>query len=358
MSHLKKLKGKTGIILSAFIVIFVFVFFTLCVKRDSSEGRLLILKISSKMIYEHMLIGAGGFNSYTTTYPLYQMEYFSSENGTEKEVMLADNMQFALNEPIQFICELGIIGGIFIFMIAYKMIEYIKIRKILCTALTVIFFASGFYYILHITIFQNILFILSLIAGIQGKAIMKPASTKTAFIITFLTFIVSLSSTSFSFIKFRTSQKVKYGIERGYGLDDKYCQSIEKFKDNPQFLLSYARQLFNKRNYYGCINVLDDLTLLTIHSDVECLKGKCYLYINSFEEAERCFIKASNICPNRFEYRYELYKLYFEKNQLDKAIEIALSIRNLKEKIPSTYTFAIKLEIERFLNDNCSNCGE
>jgi tetratricopeptide (TPR) repeat protein len=337
-----------------FIVISLFVCFTIYAKRGSSEGRFLILKISSEMICGHPLIGAGGLNSYATIYPLYQAGYFSSQNRTEKEIMLVDNVQFALNEPVQFVCELGIIGSILIFIFAYKMVKSVKINKILYSVLVAILVASCFYYILHITIFQNIFFILLLIASIRGKTIIQITSKMTVFIL-FLIFITSTFVAYSSIIKFIDSRDIKHKIERNYDLDDNSCHNIGKFKDNPQFLWSYAKQLFNKCDYCKCMEVLNDLNLLIFHSDVECMKGKCYVYINVFEEAKKSFITASHICPNRFEYRYELYKLYLQSDQLEEAIEVALSIRNLKEKVSSPYILAIKLEIEQFLNDKSNN---
>lgn len=351
--QLKWMNKKTRILLILFILFSVLTIFSLFIKKDSTEGRFLILKISGKMIGENLLFGVGGFNSYAISYPLYQADYFASKARIEKEMMLADNIQHALNEPVQFISELGLIGFVFIIITVCKLIKYIKIKNTHGIAFVAILIASCFSYLLRTTIFQNLIFMLILIAGIRGKTYIELKSKRFCFS-TFLILSAALYSTVPLISKYRDSNMLKYKIEHGYHMGDKSVRILARFKDNQTFLFPYMMQLFKNENYYECLSVLDGLNTLLNHSDIACFKAKCYKSIGDFEEAKKQFILASAICPNRFEYRYELYKLYKEEDQFEEAVNVALSIKNLKEKIPSTYTLAVKLEIERFLEENKS----
>jgi hypothetical protein len=96
---------------------------------------------------------------------------------------------------------------------------------------------------------------------------------------------------------------------------------------------------------------MDLLTDYLVHADAVNLQGKCYQFTGKVQSAENCYIQASQICPNRFEYRHGLFQLYVETCQLDKARTVALRTLNIKEKKPSPYTLAVKLEMEHFLNE-------
>ena len=64
-------------------------------------------------------------------------------------------------------------------------------------------------------------------------------------------------------------------------------------------------------------------------------------------------LKASYICPNRFRYKYELFKIYKETNNIRKANEIADHISRMPVKINSPTIFAIKKDIDNFLHYSC-----
>jgi hypothetical protein len=351
LPQMKRIKPKMGVVVAIVIAVLAFAVLALGTKRDSTEGRFLILKISSKIIAENPLIGSGGFNSFSVVYPLQQAEYFTSANRPEKEIMLADNMQFALNEPVQFVCEVGTIGLILILLIAYKLIKRLKINHTLRITLLAILFASCFSYILRITVFQNLFFILLMIAGMWEKSIVQLKS-KAVYLILCPIWIASLFFVNCLVSKYTESLILRHRIENKFNFSAQSPHTVEKFKDNPTFLFQYARQVFNRGDYSRCLEVLNALTLLLNHSDIEFLKAECYKFTGKWDKAEKHFISASNMCPNRFKYRYELFKLYLEREDLEKTINVALSIRNLNEKIPSTYTLAVKLEIERFLTEN------
>lgn len=350
LSKIKKIKIKHNIIVSIIILIFSVVFLSIYTKADSSQGRFLILKISKDILGDHLFKGTGGFNSYGTIYSSYQARYFSLNKGTEKQIMVADNVLYALNEPIQWGCELGIVGILLISFSVFILLKYIKDNKSCLVILLSIFVSSCFSYILHITIFQNLFFILLLIANSKIKPIFTLKKNATIFVIIILIFISSLVNCTIH--KYSESLKLKYKIDNNIYLEDSL---INNFKENQTFIYPYALQLFKTEKYNKCLEVLENIEKLLNHSEINCLKAKCHKVLNNYDEAEKNFRKASDICPNRFEYKYELYKLYIEIDQLEKAKKIAFSIRNMKEKIPSPYTMAVKLEIERFLQQN-TNC--
>ena len=351
---LKKIQIQSNIWKSIIFVVaacsFFLILFT-CTKKASSEGRMFILKISASLIRNNILTGTGGFNSFPLNYPEYQADYFASGSGTEQDIMLADNTKYALNEPVQFISELGIIGFSLILLLA-RIIFLIRYENHFVRHLFFcLLFVSCFYYIFHITVFQVILFLFILFVSSKEMIIFKlnlPCSIAGSLIV----LLLSTNMVYFTQSQFIHSLKMEKRISQGSELIDKQNILQIYFRDNPVFLTFYVYELFYKRKYTECLEILKLIDKICIHSDFEQLKGRIYLQTGNPEDAEKYFIRACNICPNRFGYKYDLFKYYLENNQIDLAKDEALKIHNLKEKIPSPYTLAIKLEIERFLEEN------
>jgi tetratricopeptide (TPR) repeat protein len=330
--------------------IFLFLFF--CMKTDSSGGRRLIIKISINVLKDNFLTGTGGLNTFALHYPKYQADYFAKKIRPEHEVMLADNTKFAFSEPLQMIIETGVLGFFLILLLSVKV--YLVIRTDKYPIKHVFFsllFASCFSYVFHITIFQVIFFIIICYIASKDKAIFQlnvPASIGGSVIILLLV----IKALNFSLLQFTHSLTIEQKILRNHGLTDKHNVLLTYFKDNPIFLTSYAYELFYRGRYDECEDILNAINQIHTHSNTENLKGKLFEKLGNYKKAEFYYIRTCNICPNRFRHKHDLFKFYLKNNQMESAKNIALQIHNLKEKIPSSATMAIKLEAERFLSEN------
>ena len=349
---LKKVGFKSNIyknIIFTLIAGSLFLFLLTGTKRASSEGRTFILKISTNVIKDNLLTGTGGFNTFPLYYPKYQADYFSSGFGSEQEIMLADNTKNALNEPVQLLAELGIIGFTLVLLLLIRTISLIRKESYLIKHLFFcLLFASCFYYVFHITLFQVILCSLILCVSYKDKIIFQltvPISVTVGLVI----LLLCTKSFYFSQSQFIHSLKIEKRISKGYTLVNKHNVLQAYFKDNPVFLTFYAHELFHKKKYAECLETLNLIDQIYIHSELENLKGRLLSQMRKPEDAELSYIRACNICPNRFRYKYDLFKFYLENNQKSLAKNVALEIHHLKEKIPSPASMAIKLEIERFL---------
>lgn len=125
---------------------------------------------------------------------------------------------------------------------------------------------------------------------------------------------------------------------------------INEFGENFIFSFLLANELYNKNELRECLFVLENLSCYFTNSEIENMKGKIYAQMKNCELSEKYLIKAINICPYIFEYKYQLFKLYLGNNDQDAAKKIAFIIKNQKEKIPSAATLAIKLEINDYLH--------
>ena len=83
-------------------------------KPHSADGRLLIWKVSLRMIKEKPLTGFG-INGFPANYMFYQARYLAAE-GTAYERYLAGDTHLAFNEPVRIMVEYGL-GGILFYLL-------------------------------------------------------------------------------------------------------------------------------------------------------------------------------------------------------------------------------------------------
>src|SRR5690606_33848610 len=88
----------------------------LAVKRGSTEGRVLIYKVSADIFRDHYLWGLGPGN-FKKHYLHYQSAYFERGNYSERELLLADNTYYAFNDYWQFVLEWGVFGGVALLLV-------------------------------------------------------------------------------------------------------------------------------------------------------------------------------------------------------------------------------------------------
>jgi O-antigen polymerase len=115
-------------------ILFIFLLFFLAAyfaKKDSSDGRLLIWKLSIKIFEDNPLFGIG-YNKFQSVYNLYQSDYFKNHSNAEA-AWLSDNVLVAYNEFLQSLVELGfwaLLLFIYLIVIIVKKVSYILNKNI------------------------------------------------------------------------------------------------------------------------------------------------------------------------------------------------------------------------------------
>ena len=116
MNHIRKNSTKKS-------SIYILLFISLCIvslynlinhRKESVDGRILIYKITTKMISDKPIFGFG-YNTFYSVYPDYQASYFN-KHPNSKYKLLADNTKYGFNEILQIGVENGITGIILIFI--------------------------------------------------------------------------------------------------------------------------------------------------------------------------------------------------------------------------------------------------
>lgn len=324
-------------VVSLLIVAFAF-------KRDSSFGRILIAKVTIRMIIGNPLIGVG-LNNFAAEYPKYQAGNYATGKMSDKEMMLADNTLTAFNEPLQIICELGLFGiGLLIILIT-AFIKHRNSNKDIIPLILTMILATCFYYILHNTfIFNTLLFVCAYYFS-QAKPII---SVKSMYLSPL--FIVLTSSVGYFYPKFIAVSKMETNAKTFY-----YNGFNKYLADNPVYLNSYASFLFNNGKTNEAFDILQKLKKYVLWYSPLVIEGDCYNIKHNSNSAEQSYLLAKNLCPSKFTARHKLFNLYQQTNNPNKAIKEAKEIIELKEKVPSSITLAIKLNAQNYLNNNKQN---
>jgi tetratricopeptide (TPR) repeat protein len=326
----------------------LFLLFAFYLKYDSSQGRLLVYKISLNMWCQHPL--GIGFGAFKRIYLDYQADYFKNGRYTQKELLLAGNTWYAFNDYFQIMLEGGAIGVLlvisYIIVVFQFIITYSNSTKselpyaISLTAVITISTAALFNHVYERQWCQFILIFSFAILLIYSYRVI-PKRLLPVFVI----MICIMLTTSWELIKVDIVQRDAYQSfyeSQKLARAGFYAESLEALKNNyhdleddPDYLDYYGQQLYYTGYFRQAIQVFKrSLSLRNLSYDY-VLMGDCQYEVGNYTVAEQCYQKAIWMVPNRFKSRYALYLLYKGTNQTIKEISIARNIINLPVKIPS-----------------------
>lgn len=356
---LKDFKIKPYIIwLLTLLITVVAVILAVYFKTDSTLGRLLIYKISFNIFKEHWLWGIG-LGKFKTTYLMYQAAYFKAGNFTEKELLLADNTKHAFNDSYEFIIEYGILGIIFIFSFFIKLYHVIKKASLLnvsknlavhlCISLLIVLsIASFFTHIFDYTVFQVALIIglTFILYKVYNKSSFASGGIAIVGIISIYLYgdkIIKIND----YQKFSKAQELYYA---GYLMESRieFDSLLESLNNDINFLIIYSQILRTHKEYRKEELILKLILKENVANMYYKQLADVYFNNSKFKEAERAYLLAINMVPNRFVTRFALYKFYQKTKNYGRAKQVAYQILTLPVKVNSYEIIQIKKEVKSF----------
>ncbi len=200
---------------------------TFAFKADSSSGRILVYKISLKMLSENFLTGIG-YGKFKLYYGLYQPKYFEENNYTTKELLLADNTKHAFNDYLKTATEFGIGSLVIIallFFITFRLVSIslkkrpnLPILKIACSQIIAIAVAALFTHVFEHAFFQFV-FVQSLLLVVYFSNLFSLSKFKLIICnIALVIFVLGFHYGQFlyHYKQSQTLQKTKYLLNAGY----------------------------------------------------------------------------------------------------------------------------------------------
>jgi hypothetical protein len=352
---------KTLKIISPLLLTFLFIGLTFFYKADSSSGRMLVYKLTWKIIKDHAATGVG-LKNFANVYRSYQAAYFREGNYTTKELLLADHTQHAFNDYLQFIAEVGLSGAIFLLIAIYFVFKSIwkalrnnnssLLLLFVCLQLLAISIAALFMHEMEKLYIQFVL--LTSFFIVVFYAYRLPGRIAIALCIAAISF-VGLWQYGFYLKNYKTYQCFEEAnnlYNSGYIIEALalYKKQYPVLHDHDLYLTNYARALNTTKQNNEAILLLQ--RAIAINNSFYLHQQLAYYYTENkmLQSAEDSYLKAIYMVPNRFVPRFHLFELYIKSKQNSKALECGKSILNLPVKIPSLKVKDIKEAVRKTID--------
>ncbi|MFR0677016.1 MAG: O-antigen ligase family protein [Dysgonomonas mossii] len=339
-------------------------------KKDSADGRALIWKISVETIYKYPIgVGLGNFSG---SYGEQQATYFRSGKATEQEILVAGNPEYAFNEFIQILVELGVIPFILmIFLFLSVIVSGIQMRRIgaVGSIIALLIFASMSYpfnvlpflivLVLLISICVSKRYVISYYQDlhnfyIHDFQIRYRRNQGSILCILLVSCIITAFYLNNRYPTYRayqdwTKAQMFYNIKSYENALRVYEKLYPYLNDQTHFLFEYGQCLSKTSHFEESNNVLHKSALISCDPIIYIVIGKNYQALKQYKEAEKYFRKSSYIIPHRMYPHYLLFKLYYETDNMDKAEQTAEQVLNKRIKIDSPAVQDMRKEIKELL---------
>lgn len=329
-------------------------------KKDSANGRFLIWKVTAMAIAKQPVTGTG-LGGFPAAYADTQAEYFASGKATETEKYVAGCPEYAFNEYLQMGLELGVLGLVAFLLWLGSVIYYgVKNKRYGVTgsilSLAIFAFSS---YPLQLPSFWILLIFLSVIAisnppekGKDSKTGIK-ISSRWFIIFPLLSFVLFFLQKDYP-EAYRNWNKAQLlynsnAYEEAY---ESYNELYPRLNHRPEFLFEAGQCLSKMERYEESNRLLERATLLSADPMIHYILAKNNQASGQYEEAEKRFLHAIYILPERIYPYYLLTKLYAEPAfyQPNKMKAAADSVLYKEPKVMTTAIREMREEVKRIVN--------
>lgn len=355
-TFLKRMSYKTKIICGILLVglLMVSAFCLYGSKQDSSDGRLLVWKLSSRMILERP--EGIGIGKYVRDYNIRQSRYFSEEIGTEEERKLAYSVNMAYNDYLEYGVEAGILGVSFLFSF-YLVLIYraYKQHEIFPLAVITAFMTMSFVNFIYTSIQPWLVLLCYASIAIRNDDLKNIRFTK--FLLP-LKYACALACLLVLYRQINITQaqlelkRNQTALLSGKSVDIDKAKSLAHVISTSEAYWRFMTELyFRKGDYaqaYKCLMnasdyICDASVLIPLYTTCE--------HMNRASEGLRYLETLRNMIPQNLFSRYLMLKYYHEHSMLEQTIMLAKEITNMQVKIENEQSERIKHYAEYILSN-------
>lgn len=343
-------------------VSFLFITHLYVLKKDSSDGRLLIWKVSLEMILDRPFAGYG-LNGFKENYMLYQSKYFQ-KNIEDKYAILAGNNLYPFNEFIHLIIKFGIfiillLGSSIYFLFFYQnKIMNTEMRIFRSIILAWIIFSCFSYPNQFIHFSFIFIFIVARIAvnhpNIGSVSICNCISfvknSYCAACLYVLCGVISIYSADIYWKNINILEDVLVKKDDVFTLEK--CEVLYPFfKNDDYFLFQYGTSLIKNEKYEQAIKILEQASTLCPNYLTNILLGGAHEKCTNIKRMKEYWEEAHYMIPSKFQPLYGLMNAYIKIGNLSQAQFYATLIVDKEEKIISPLSYRMKKEAQIILNE-------
>jgi len=328
-------------------------------KKDSANGRLLIWKVSAKMIRDKLILGHG-YGAFQSDYMDYQAAYFKNNPGSNFS-QLADNVKHPFNEFIKVAVEFGLIGlAIILSIILFVLWKLIKSKHekgelVLSGLASFLVFACFSYPLQYVAVWVLLAFYILMFLPSKEISI---NNTPITVITRGAIFIACVLCLFYTCKQVNAEMKWKtIAMNSLRGNTKKMLPEYKKLystslKQNPFFLYNYGAELNVAGKFDTSIEILTECKKRFNDYDLQMLLADNYYQKGEVERAIEVYKYASNMVPCRFLPLYNQFEIYKETAQYSDAAKCANDIASKKIKVPSYTIRSIKAQAENYLKES------
>ena len=328
-------------------------------KKDSADGRLLIWKITARLIAEHPLTGVGAGN-FAGAYGEAQAAYFTTGKNTPQETFVAGCPEYGFNEFLQIAAEHGIPALLLFLTVLVFAFRNARINRQYGIAGSLAAFLAFACFSYPFSVPQSAI-LFALLLGCANSDFRHHPETccRKQLLFTGIPLLVLL------FPLFRTGrqwqirqesidswkeEQTYYHMQIYEGSADHYRKLYSVLKDEPRFLFEWGHSLSKTASYEESNRILREGTRFSSDPMFWNIMGKNHQALKQYREAEACFRHAGDMVPHRLYPLYLLAHLYFESHQTEKGIAAARTVISRTPKVMSAATEEMKAEMKEKLN--------
>lgn len=318
-------------------------------KSASSNGRILIYKISANILKENWLWGIGT-GQFKVKYNQYQAAYFAEHSIDSKEALLADNTFYVFNDLFQLIIENGLVGALFISTAIILLIRQInravvsRENSYLFTAVTALLICvlTGSLFSYPLQMFPvTFLVVIALAVLYSFPSDSEALSLNTKQALVCLPIGIYLIIQSWIYWQFSLRALRAFNLERtGFkqeALKQYKLLANSGIKDG-NMLYQYAQALYHNNQPALAVPVLKQAKRYYCAANLYTLSARLEFELQHYSEAEKDYQTAVFMVPNKMISRYDLLSFYIETKDTANIVFWSKSILNMPVKVPSSIT--------------------
>lgn len=357
----KSLAKRLFGILSVLLMISMSIAALYVLRPESVKGRLLIWKVSCRMIQDKPLsgFGKGGF---AANYLYYQAAYMKSSASPE-EKMLAGNTHLSFNEPLRIAVEHGILGvGAYIAFIIRLLFFRPTQNKIniisrsLLAGITV----WGLFAYPNQTFPILLLWTLGIAYGIDLKAYPRytsPNTRRNSILLSVTICCIALIAGGKLYRKWNAYNGLQTYLvthkEKIFSRQARLPAEISKeMTDDAGFIYLRCRKERTAKSDTGFLHSLHFLENHFPTPNIWMMEGDYWREKGKWKEAEAAYRLAANMVPSLQKPRGKLAILYKDMGRHEEATAIVHKILTEKVKVYSFETFLLHRELKRIFEDS------
>lgn len=338
------------ITIAAIAAVIFFTLFTgaIILKKESANGRMLIWKVTTTMISDHLITGVG-YDRFQAEYMNYQATYLA-KYASEREKLLADNIYYAFNDLLQTTAELGI-GGLIIILWLISACCFTQIKGncygYIAKATLLAYLATCLFYYPHQVLALKMLLVLSLallaktpasLSGFSRTIRFNKGILITGVLILFLcgaTGLFGLKKLEYAYTDWKKASEAYQSENYSRSLAC-FNKALPYLKNNGDFLSQLGKTYAIADSSDQAAFYLQKSKLYLSNTIIETTMGDIYKAAGKYAEAEKHYQTALNMVPNKFYTEYLLLRLYTDSHDPAKACQKASDILHKPVKIFST----------------------